>query len=299
MRRTLIAALVLALAGAGALWLLTAPVGVDPARIAGLSGDAARGERIFIIGGCASCHAAPEASGEALLTLEGGRRFVTDFGVFIAPNVSPGPAGIGDWSFAEFADAILAGVSPDGRHYYPAFPYTSYARMAAADVADLWAFMLTLPPSDAASAPHELGFPFSIRRGLGLWKRLYLDPAPVAGAADDPGRYLVEGPGHCGECHTPRDMFGGPDLARWLGGGPNPDGKGRIPDITPGGLKWSAADIAEYLKSGFTPDYDVVGGAMADVVRNTARLTDADRAAMAAYLKALPAAPAPDPTPAE
>lgn len=288
MRRMLTATLVLALAGAGAFWLLAAPERVDRARLAGLSGDAGRGERIFNIGGCASCHAAPDAAGEARLVLAGGRRFATDFGVFVAPNVSPGPAGIGDWSLEAFADALMAGVAPDGRHYYPAFPYTSYARMRPADVADLWAFIRTLPPSDAASAPHELSFPFTIRRGLGLWKRLYLDPAPVAGAPDDPGRYLAEGPGHCGECHTPRDAFGGPDLARWLGGAPNPDGKGRIPNVTPGELSWSAVDIAEYLKSGFTPDYDVVGGSMADVVKNTSRLSDADRAAIAGYLKSVP-----------
>lgn len=104
------------------------------------------------------------------------------------------------------------------------------------------------------------------------------------------GRYFVEGPGHCGECHTPRNAIGGPDLSRWLAGGPNPDGKGTIPNLTPGegGLDWSAADIAEYLRSGFTPDYDVAGGSMAAVVKNTAKLTDEDRAAIAAYIKALP-----------
>lgn len=299
LRRLLVGLLVLAISGTGLFWLLTAPERVDPARLAGLSGDAARGERIFHIGGCASCHAAPEAEGEARLVLAGGRRFATDFGVFIAPNVSPGPEGIGGWSFDDFANALLAGVGPDGRHYYPAFPYASYVRMRPGDVADLWAYLATLPASDAASAPHEIGFPFSIRRGLGLWKRLYLDPAPVAGAPDDPGRYLVEGPGHCGECHTARDALGGPDLSRWLGGAPNPDGKGRIPNITPGRLDWSAADIAEYLKSGFTPEYDVVGGSMAEVVRNTARLTDTDRAAISDYLKAVPAVADPGPQSAD
>lgn len=291
--RFLLGLVALGAAGFGVFLALTAPGRGDPAALAGLSGDAARGEAVFHIGGCASCHAAPGAEGAARRILSGGLALTTPFGTFVAPNISPGPEGIGGWSLAAFDDAMRRGVSPEGRHYYPAFPYTSYARMAAEDVADLFAFLGTLPVSDAPSGDHRLSFPFSIRRGLGLWKLAYLSGDPVR-PSDDPvvarGRYLVEGPGHCGECHTPRTPFGGPDLSLWLAGAPNPDGKGRIPNLTPhpGGLGWSAADIAEYLKSGFTPDYDVAGGSMAEVVKNTAALPDADRAAIAAYLKALP-----------
>ncbi|MFV0475697.1 MAG: c-type cytochrome [Pikeienuella sp.] len=286
------AAALLGVVGAGAFWLLTAPERLPEDALKEVQGDAARGERIFHIGGCASCHLPPGAEPGA--PLGGGMAFVTEFGTFRAPNITPGPEGIGGWSAGDLANAMMKGVSPDGAHYYPAFPYTSYARMKPEDVADLHAHMATLPVSDAANQPHELSFPFNIRRGLGLWKRLFLSPDPVIAAADpeiERGRYLVEGPGHCGECHTPRNPIGGPDLAAWLSGGPNPDGEGRIPDLTPreGGLDWSASDIAEYLRSGFTPDYDVAGGSMADVVTNTARLSDEDRAAIAAYLKALPA----------
>ncbi|QIE55504.1 cytochrome c [Pikeienuella piscinae] len=278
-------------AGLTGIWLLTAPQRIDPAAFDGLSGDPARGERIFHIGGCASCHTPPGAEGE--VALGGGRAFVTAFGTFHAPNISPGPEGIGGWSEEDLANAMIEGVSPQGEHYYPAFPYTSYARMALTDVVDLHAHLMTLPVSDKTSVAHEVSFPFSVRRGVGLWKRLYLSPHPVIETGDpqiERGRYLVEGPGHCSECHTPRDAFGGLKRGRWMAGGPNPDGKGSIPNITPGkgGLDWSAADIAEYLKSGFTPDYDVAGGQMADVVQNTAFLTDEDRAAIAAYLKALP-----------
>lgn len=299
MRRALLALLILAVAGAAAFWLLTRPERVAAADLEGVVGDAARGERIFHIGGCSSCHAAPGAEDDAKNVLAGGEAFPTAFGTFYAPNISPGPEGLADWSLEAFATALRHGVSPDGRHYYPAFPYTSYARMTLPDIADLYAFMKTLPVSDTASRPHDVGFPFSVRRGLGLWKRLYLDADPVL-AADDPevlkGRYLVEGPGHCAECHTPRSVIGGLDRTRWMAGAANPDGKGRTPNLTPHdgdkpGLTWSAADIAAYLKTGFTPDYDVAGGRMAAVIANLGQLPDADIAAMVAYLKALPPLP--------
>lgn len=290
MKRLAIIALALATAGAGAFLWLTAPQRIDAALVTELTGDATRGQQVFHIGGCASCHAPPGAEGEARLALGGGERFETPFGVFVAPNVSPGPEGIGGWSAVDFANAMQAGVAPDGRHYYPAFPYASYARMTPQDVVDLKAYMDGLPMHPAQNQPHELRFPFNIRRALGLWKRAHLSDAPVIAVEEtlERGRYLVEGPGHCAECHTPRDFTGGLDKARWMGGAPNPEGKGRIPNITPGALKWSAADIAEYLKSGFTPDYDSAGGSMAKVIRNTSLLSDDDRNAIAAYLKALP-----------
>lgn len=291
---------ILIVLGAGAGWVLSAPARLPDdtmARIAGHAADADRGRQIFLIGGCASCHAAKDAKDEARLVLEGGRTFPTEFGTFVAPNISPDDQhGIGGWTLAEFANAMMHGVAPDGKHYYPAFPYTSYARMVPGDIADLWAYLRTLPPSERVNQPHQVGFPFNVRRGLGLWKLVFApDPAsPVVAVEGDElvrGRYLVEGPGHCGECHTPRGIFGGLDLGGWLGGAPNPEGKGRIPNITTGGKDtsgWSAADIAEYLKSGFTPEYDTAGSSMVDVIENTSRLDDADRAAIAAYLKAVP-----------
>ncbi|MFC1776292.1 c-type cytochrome, partial [Pseudomonadota bacterium] len=141
-----------------------------------------------------------------------------------------------------------------------------------------------------------LKFPFNIRSGLGLWKLVNLDPAFVTQVPADNGqllrgRYLVEGPGHCGECHTPRNWTGGLDNMRWLAGAPNPDGEGLVPNITAdksGLSEWSQSDIDYYLESGFTPDFDTVGGSMVKVQENMARLPAEDRAAIAAYLKNLP-----------
>lgn len=288
---------------AGAFWLLTSPSRLDAGQIGQLAGaDAARGARMFAAGGCASCHAAAGAKGDARLLLGGGAPLVTPFGTFHAPNISPDPVhGIGGWSLADFANAMQRGVDPDGRHLYPAFPYGSYRRMTPGDVADLYAYLRTLPPVAKAAADNDLAFPFSFRRGIGLWKLAFLrDERPAvtlpatAPAAARAGQYLVEGPGHCGECHTPRLLrgAGGLDAARWLGGAAAAEGEGRVPNITPakaGIGAWSADEIADYLATGFTPDYDSVGGSMAEVQTNMAMLTPEDRAAIAAYLKAVPA----------
>lgn len=288
----------LVLAGAALFYAVTMPRALPQAALAALpAGDPARGEAVFWAGGCESCHAAEGAEGDARFRLGGGRVLATPFGRFSVPNISPHPEdGIGGWGAADFANAMLRGVAPDGRHYYPAFPYTSYTRMTPQDVADLWAFLETLPPVEGRAPPHELGFPYGFRRGLGLWKLLYLSDEPVV-AVDtaDPvlarGRYLVEGPGHCGECHTPRNVAGAMDTGRWLAGAPSPEGRGNVPNITPGegGIgDWSAEDIAYFLETGFTPEFDTAGGAMAAVQRNLAMLPAADRAAIAAYLGAVP-----------
>lgn len=304
MRKLIVILLVLAVAGAGAAWALSAPARLDPQTLTALGdGDPARGERMFWGGGCASCHAAKGSEGDARLQLGGGAPLVTDFGTFVPPNISPDPQdGIGGWSKEDFANAMLRGVSPSGEHYYPAFPYASYVRMRPGDVADLYAFLRTLPPVKGRAAANEVSFPFNIRRGIGLWKLLYLDPAPaVALAADAPesarlGQYLVEGPGHCGECHTPRALFGagGLDKSRWLAGARAAEGDGNVPNITAGegGIgEWSQGDIETFLKDGTTPEFDFVGGSMGAVVRNLAELPEEDRAAIAAYLKAVPPRP--------
>jgi len=295
MRRLLggLAGLILLSAVAG--FIVTAPQRLPDADVAQGPGDAARGARIFWAGGCASCHAAKGAKGNDRLKLGGGAVLKTAFGDFQPPNISPGGDGLAGWTLADFDNAMRRGVSPDGRHYYPAFPYTSYARMTPADIADLFAYLGSLPAVAGKPAAGAMAFPYNIRRGIGLWKRVYLDAAPVvalpakASAPLRAGQYLVEGPGHCSECHSPRTPYGGVDKARWLAGAADPEGKGKIPNITPGKLRWSAAEIADYLKTGFTPDYDSVGGTMVEVQANMAQLSDADRAAIAAYLKAVPA----------
>lgn len=295
MKRAVLGLAVAAVVGFGVFWFLTTPDTLADRDAAVFdTGDATNGEVVFHAGGCASCHAAPGADGDAKRLLAGGIGLDTPFGTFHAPNISTDAEhGLGAWSGADFALAMLKGVSPQDTHYYPAFPYTQYARMTDGDVADLWAYMKTLPASEAPSKAHDLSFPFTLRRGLGLWKAMHLDPAPATPPSADPvierGRYLVEGPGHCAACHTPRDMTGGLYLARWMAGAPNPSGKGRIPAIDAAGLTdWSASDIAYALESGFTPEFDSLGGSMADVVDNMAQLPAADREAIAAYLKSLP-----------
>ncbi|HWK65438.1 MAG TPA: cytochrome c [Rhizobiaceae bacterium] len=302
LRRLGVAAVVVGgVLGAG-FWFLTAPTRLSAAEVAALgTGDAGRGERIFWAGGCTSCHARPKAEGSAKLELAGGLALKTAFGTFVAPNISQDAHdGIGNWSLEDFANAMLRGVSPDGRHYYPAFPYPSYTRMDPADVADLYAYMKTLPAVTGPAPDHSLAFPFGIRRGIGLWKHRYLNSAPVIEfdrSAPDAvlrGRYLVEGPGHCGECHTPRDFAGGADKGKWLAGAVAAEGTGVIPNITSGegGIgSWSASEIESFLETGFTPDFDSVGGSMVAVQQNMAKLAPEDRAAIAAYLKAVPAHP--------
>lgn len=293
MIRVLLSLCVVAVLGLGLAWWLSRARPLPATAVAGLTGDPVAGERIFWAAGCASCHAAPGAKDADRLVLSGGLRLASPFGTFAVPNISPDPDhGIGTWSLADLASALKRGVSPVGQHYYPAFPYTTYTRMELQDIADLKAFLGTLPASTRANEPHDLPLPYSIRQGLGPWKMLnlsdawdYTDP-PTPEAVQ--GRYLVEALGHCAECHTPRDPIGGLDYGRWMGGAPHPSGKGTIPNLTPAALDWSAEDIAYFLKTGFTPDFDSAGGEMADVVTNLAHLSDADLAAIAAYIKALP-----------
>lgn len=268
--------------------------------------DLINGESIFWAGGCASCHAAQDAEGDARLVLVGGVELNTPFGIFRSPNISPDEqSGIGKWSIQEFINAMVNGVSPDGKHYYPAFPYANYRIMPYTDLIDLKAFLDTLPAKPTLVADHELSFPFNIRAGLGLWKLQYLKAktfTTVAGAdaAVERGRYLVNGPGHCGACHTPRDLFGGEISDQFLAGadmldkGSSADEKsdGSSPNITPhadGIGDWSKQDIAYALESGFDPDFDSFGGSMVEVQENMAKLSVQDRLAIAAYLKSIPA----------
>ena len=274
-------------------WAVTRPAQLDEGWADPPTGNAEAGALVFAAAGCASCHTSPDvktSDGAPILT--GGRAFETEFGTFYAPNISADPSvGIGDWTFAEFARALTLGVSPAGKHYYPAFPYTSYAKMDTGDVSDLFAYMKTLPVTPEPNKAHAVTFPFSQRRAVGVWKRLYMTDAYHLENASTPelerGRYLVETLAHCAECHTPRMALGGLDHVRWMEGAPDPAGTGRIPAITPQKLDWSTANLVAYFTSGLTPDYDSAGGDMVVVIENLAKLPEADRMAIAAYLGAL------------
>ena len=294
MRRLLKIAAVFGVIVAAVQWVLSAPQTLEDSSEFARLGDADKGRVVFYAGGCASCHSAPKTEGDAKLLLTGGRAFASPFGTFYAPNISSDPEyGIGSWSSLDLANAMIKGVSPEGQHYYPAFPYTSYSRINLADIVDLHAFLKTLPPSSEIAQSHDLPLPFRLRRGLGLWKRLYLNDEPVVPTPSGitRGQYLVEGLGHCAECHTPRTVFGGLKAGRWMAGAPLPEGKGRVPNITPhadGLARWSVGDLVEYFDSGFTPDFDSASGVMVDVIENTSHLSVEDRMAIAAYLKSLP-----------
>ncbi len=287
-------------------WVLTMPRSFKIEDIPDHQPDLKNGETLFWAGGCTSCHAAPDAKDDVRLELVGGVELKTPFGIFIAPNISPDKkTGIGMWSNLAFINAMVKGISPDGKHYYPAFPYTNYQKMLLEDLIDLKAFLDTLPATSSDTLTHELKFPFNIRRGLGLWKLIYLDGEriklnPSAPAISERGRYLVQGPGHCGACHTPRDLFGGERRDRYLAGAESlesgSEGENKsadsIPNITPhedGIGSWDEKDIIYALESGFNPDFDSFGGSMVEVQENMAKLSPEDRAAIAAYLKSIPA----------
>lgn len=287
------------LIGAIVAWPATAPHPVFSADATSLfdqAGDAKRGEQVFIAGDCASCHASPGQNDQ--LRLGGGLALASPYGAFRVPNISTDPAdGIGAWTMKDLGNALLSGVSPDGSHYYPVFPYSSYAHLTIEDVADLMAYLRTLPPVSGRAPPHDLNLLFSIRRVVGFWKLLYfkpgrLEPVPSHDEQWNRGRYLVEAAGHCAECHSSRGLLGGIKEKTRFAGGKDPEGTGFYPNITPARIgHWSQADIAEMLKSGNTPDHGRVGASMADVVINTAKLPQPDRDAIAAYIKALPSRP--------
>lgn len=274
---------------------LTAPQAVSDSALGSHLPNLDNGRIIFFAGGCTSCHATPGQNEPTLLG--GGRELQTEFGTFRVPNISSHVTdGIGTWSEAQFASAMLNGTSPDGRHYYPAFPYPSYQRMRLVDVRDLFAFLKSLPAVNGKAPGHELSFPFNVRPAIGVWKQLYLDgrsfqPDQTRSELWNRGAYLVEGPGHCAECHSPRDFLGGIIASRRFAGGPNPAGDGRIPNITQHEdalASWSEGDFERLLEYGEIPGGDVVAGDMRLVVRNTTQLPPEDREAMAVYLKSLP-----------
>ena len=286
-------------------WVLTAP---DPLEAAELPADhvpdVTNGEHLFHLGGCASCHAqvgtdGKEVDGKGQILLGGGLALDTPFGTFRAPNISPDPTGIGGWSDLDFANAMIRGVTPDGAHYYPAFPFDNYARMTVTDVLDLHGYLKTLPAVSNEVAGHDLSFPFNIRRAVGAWKLLYHHPGePVvtlAGADEKVlrGQYLVEGAGHCAVCHTERTLLGGPNVDRWMAGAPGLDGPQYASNLTPANKEGiaspSAADIAFGLSSGIRPDGDIgFSGKMGQVQEDLSKLPAEDVEAIAAYLKALP-----------
>ena len=293
LRRILLGIILAGAAGFGIFWWLTIPAVVAPASLAPYTPNLANGLTTFNAGGCSSCHAVPNQPDR--LKLGGGLVMPSPFGTFYVPNISSDPTyGIGRWSEADFVTAVLKGTSPDGVHYFPAFPYASYQHAKVEDIRDLFAYLKTLAPVTGKTRDHDVPFPFNIRRNVGVWKWLFMDGKPYTPDASQSvswnrGAYLVNGLGHCGECHSPRNFLGAIVEPQRFAGGPNPEGEGWVPNITQKGLaEWSAKEIAYFLETGQTPDGDSAGGSMARVIKNTSQLPPEDRAAIAEYLKSLP-----------
>ena len=296
-RKLFLLAIVALAAGLGVFWFVTVPAVVSAEALPAYSPNVANGQTVFNAGGCASCHA---VVGEPRTMLGGGLAIPSPFGTFYAPNISPHKQnGIGDWSEANFITAVKRGTSPAGTHYFPSFPYGSYGHATDNDIRDMFAYIKTLPALSGRPRPHDVNFPFNIRRLVGGWKFLFMDggpftPDPKQSAAWNRGAYLVNGLGHCAECHSPRNFLGGIVSSQRFAGGPNPEGEGWVPNITQKGLKsWSEKELAWFLKTGELPDGDTAGGSMARVIKNTSQLNDEDLAAMATYLKSLPAVDGP------
>ena len=253
--------------------------------------DAKRGQYLATAAGCAGCHT--EEKKDAV-PFAGGRALKTPFGTFYGPNITPHPqSGIGGWSEAVFMKALREGTRPDGAHYYPAFPYTSFTKIVDSDSRDLFAYFRSIPPNARASQPHDLKFPFGFRILNHIWKWLFFTPggfAPDASKSQElnRGAYLVQALAHCGECHTPRNFLGVSKKNRFLAGGKGPDNKD-IPNITPTRLKnMSDSDLLQYLQTGLTADGDVAAEPMSEVITNTlAKLSDPDIKALMGYLRTL------------
>ena len=303
LRKLVILAVIIAAIGFAAFWIVTIPQTVPASALAPRDPDLANWRTMLFAGGCPACHATPRQDDRT--RLGGGLALKTAFGTFYAPNISPDTKdGIGRWSEADFVTALTKGASPAGEHYYPVFPYGSYQNMTLADVRDLFAYLKTLPAVAGRSRDHAVPFPFDIRRVVGGWKFLFLAgeqfrPDPSQSPAWQRGAYLVNGPGHCAECHSSRNALGGIAASQRFAGGPDPEGEdGWVPNITQKGLAdWSEKDIAYLLETGDTPDGDSVGGSMVQVVKNMAQLSPEDRGAIATYVKSLPPVEGPKPPP--
>ncbi len=271
----------------------------DPALIA-------RGDYLSKAADCAGCHTAQGGK-----PMAGGRSLATPFGNIPVPNITPDhETGLGDWNFEDFWQALHSGRGRGGELLYPAFPYTSYTHVTRDDALAMFAYLQSLPPVQRSTDPGSLRFPYSRRESLVAWRKLYFragefQPDPKQTAQWNRGAYLVQGLGHCGECHAARNRWGGTPQAQMLGGGQIPVQNWYAPDLSTGahgGLQgWDAQDIVQLLKTGQSEKGGAFGPMADVVVGSTQHLSDDDLQAMATYLVSLPprAAPTQIPTSAQ
>lgn len=261
-----------------------------------------RGKYLIHAGGCVDCHT---DEGDAAPAMAGGRAIESPFGTFYSPNITPDIAtGIGSWSDDEFVNAFWEGVSPDGKHYYPAFPYTSFTGISRHDLLAMKAYLFSLEPVRRDVPKHDLAWYISTRLAARAWKLRNFKPArfdsdPHASAQWNRGAYLVRHLGHCGECHTPRNRLGTLQNEHELAGNAHGPGDKAVPNITPNNSdgigKWSGSDLEYFLEVGMLPNGDFVGGSMGAVIdNNTNKLSKEDRLAIVTYLKSVPPQSSPD-----
>ena len=251
-----------------------------------------RGRQVFNAASCAVCHTDKENDDEPLA---GGNALKTDFGTFYSPNITPDrETGIGNWSDEDFIRAMQKGISPQGEHYFPSFPYTAYTKMHREDVLALKVYLFSLQPVKKANREHDLAFYVTLVPSARIWQSTYFKPGeftdiPAKSAEWNRGAYLVEAMGHCTECHTPRKALGVLDQDRAFAGVQKMTGVGAVPNITPdrktGIGRWSVDDLVYYFETGTTLSGDSSGGKMASVIDNSlSLLPGSDRKAIAVYL---------------
>jgi mono/diheme cytochrome c family protein len=287
-KRNLTGLALLSALGLSVFWLASAPHPLAASAIPAHTANLENGKLLFDIGGCVSCHGENSA---------GGKPLKTPIGTLYPPNLTAdAETGLGKWTDVDFVNAMQKGLAPDGSHLIPAFPYTSYAHMKVEDVLDIKAYLAGLPAVKNQTPPHEVAFLPVIRRGLGLWKWIGLDDAAwhedkTQSASWNRGAYLVNGPGHCSECHTPRTIFMSSDVAKLFQGGPHPEGKGKVPnlrDLAGRGRYKDANDLVLAFQNGEELGYDKMSsGGMGEVRKHIALLPNEDVAAIAGYVMSL------------
>ncbi|MET3374308.1 nicotinate dehydrogenase subunit B [Variovorax boronicumulans] len=257
-----------------------------------------RGRVLAALGDCAVCHTAPGGAPNA-----GGRAMDTPFGTLYTTNLTPdAETGLGRWSFSAFQRAMREGVSRDGHHLYPAFPYTAFAKASDDDLQALYAYFMAMPAVRAPTPKSELKFPFNLRPLMAGWNALFHDPAPLPpvptqSAEWNRGAYLVNGLGHCGACHTPRNALGAEQGGSAFLSGAMVDGweAPALTQLSKAAVPWDADALYRYLRNGHSPRHGIAGGPMAEVVRELAQVSDADVRAMAVYLGSFNPAPVAQP----
>ncbi|OSI65559.1 alcohol dehydrogenase [Bradyrhizobium canariense] len=250
-----------------------------------------RGRYLSTLSDCGGCHTVPGGKPFA-----GGRPIETPFGNIVSPNITPDlETGIGAWSDKQFDDALRRGIGWTGMHLYPAMPYNAYSRMSSDDVLAIRAYLGSLEPVRQSRNPNTLPFPFNVRSLMAVWNKLYFTAAeyeadPAKSEEWNRGKFIVDGPAHCGACHAPKTILGGDQKDKYLQGA-NLQGWS-APDITndprTGLGSWTAEDVVLYLKTGHNR-FSAATGPMAEAVElSTSKMTDADTMAIANYLKSLP-----------